>query len=529
MNEQNGGFFVKRNHSPNNIVFWASSFFITILVIWGAVLPESFAEVATAIYGFTTRAFGWFYLVTVLGIVFFCVFLAISRFGKIRLGGDDSKPDYPFFTWIGMLFSAGFGVGLVFWGVAEPMQHFLITPVDTEPLTADAAREAMRYAFFNWGIHQWSVFTIVGLALAYFQYRKKTTGLISSTLNPIIGEERKSGIRIPVDTLAVIATVMGVATSLGMGIMQINGGLNYVFQWPSGTTTQLIITAVLLVLYLFSSTTGLDKGIKFLSNLNLSLALLLMLFFLFLGPTVFILNSLTLGIGDYLQHFLGMSLRLTPYEGGTWVQDWTIFYWAWVIAWSPFVGSFIARVSKGRTIREFILGVLIVPPVLAMVWMSVFGGSALNLDLFHGTNIAQAVNQDVTSALFATFDHFPFTMLLSVLAILLIFTFLITSADSATFVLGIMTTNGDLNPSMLVKIIWGILQAAIAAVLIISSGLQGLQTASLISALPFAVILIMMCYSLFKALSREPRQKRKREPRPNRKRKKKETELPSES
>ncbi|SET34108.1 choline/carnitine/betaine transport [Salinibacillus kushneri] len=504
---------MKRKHSPNNIVFWFSSFFITILVIWGAILPDSFAEVATTIYDFTTHAFGWFYLVSVLGIVFFCMFLAISRFGRIRLGGDDSKPDYPFFTWIGMLFSAGFGVGLVFWGVAEPMQHFLITPTDTDPLTAEAARDAMRYAFFNWGIHQWSVFTIVGLALSYFQYRKRTTGLISSTLNPILGEGKKSGIRIPIDTLAVIATVMGVATSLGMGIMQINGGLHYVFALPNGTGTQLIITAILLVLYLVSSTTGLDRGIKILSNLNLGLALALMLFFLFLGPTVFILNSLTLGIGDYLQHFLGMSLHLTPYEGGTWVQDWTIFYWAWVIAWSPFVGSFIARVSKGRTIREFIFGVLIVPPALAMIWMSVFGGSALHLDLFQGTDIAQAVNNNVTSALFTTFDHFPFTMVLSVLAILLIFTFLITSADSATFVLGIMTTNGDLNPSMFVKIIWGILQAAIAAVLIISSGLQGLQTASLISALPFTLILLMMCFALFKSLSKEPRQKRKKEPR----------------
>ncbi|MBB6454760.1 choline/carnitine/betaine transport [Salirhabdus euzebyi] len=493
------------DNSKLNIVFWVSAIFIGILVLWGALSPGTFESIATAIYSFTTNAFGWFYLIAVFLIVIFCVFLALSRFGKIRLGKDDDKPAYSFFTWIGMLFSAGFGVGLVFWGVAEPMQHFLYPPTDAEPLTAGAARDSMRYAFFHWGVHQWSVFTIVGLAVAYFQYRKNYNGLISSTFNPLIGEGNKRLLRIPIDILAVIATVMGVATSLGMGILQINGGLKHVFAFPNNIATQLTITGILLVLYLISSTTGLDRGIKILSNVNLTLALGLMLFFLILGPTVFILNSLTLGIGDYLQQFVGMSLRLSPYRGGTWVQDWTIFYWAWVIAWSPFVGSFIARVSRGRTIREFVVGVLIVPPVIAMIWMAVFGGAALNLDLFQGTMIAQAVDVDVTSALFATFEHFPFTQLLSILAILLIFTFLITSADSATFVLGMLTTNGSLHPPMLVKIIWGVLQAAIAAVLIISSGLQGLQTASLISALPFTIIMLIMCVSLYKALKKEPR------------------------
>lgn len=489
--------------SYNNIVFWISSIFILIVVVWGALSPESFSAYATTIFDYTTTSFGWFYLFSVFLFVLFCLYLAISKHGKKRLGSDDERPKYSFFTWIGMLFSAGFGVGLVFWGVAEPMTHFLSPPMEIEGGTPESARLAMRYSFFHWGVHQWSVFTIVGLALGYFQFRKHKKGLISTTLDPVIGKDKHPTLRKTIDILAVIATVTGVATSLGMGILQINGGLNQVFSIPNTASTQLAVTGILLVLYLTSSTTGLDKGIKILSNLNMILAFGLMLFVFILGPTVFILNSLTVGIGDYIQNFVEMSLRLTPYKGGTWVRDWTVFYWAWVIAWSPFVGSFIARVSRGRTIREFVFGVLIVPPFIAIVWMAVFGGSALNMDLFQQTNIADAVANDVTSALFVLFNQFPFSFILSVISIILIFTFLVTSADSATFVLGMMTTEGDLNPSMVVKIIWGILIAAISAVLIISSGLQGLQTASLIAALPFTVILIVMSLALYRSLRQE--------------------------
>ncbi|QDP40340.1 glycine betaine uptake BCCT transporter [Radiobacillus deserti] len=486
-----------------NPVFWISAIIITLFVVWGAIFPQALETQASLIFGFTTRNFSWFYLLSVMFFIIFLLFLAFSKYGKIRLGKDDSKPDYPFFTWIGMLFSAGFGVGLVFWGIAEPLSHFFHPPLGETRLTPEAARLAMHYSFFHWGVHQWSVFALVGLAIAYFQFRKEENGLVSTTFNPLIGNKDKTALRQTIEILAVIATVMGVATSLGMGILQINGGMNYVFNIPNNATIQIIITVILLGLYLASSTTGLNKGIKYLSNLNLGLALLLMVVVLILGPTAFILKTLTLGIGDYIQDFIVYSLRLTPYKGGTWVRDWTVFYWAWAIAWSPFVGSFVARVSKGRTIREFVIGVLIVPPLIAIIWISIFGGSALHLDLFNGTNIAEAVDKDITSALFKTFDYFPLTGLLSVLAILLIFTFLITSADSATFVLAMLTTNGSLNPGMFVKIIWGILMAAISIVLIISSGLQGLQTASLLSALPFTAILIVMSISLFKALSKE--------------------------
>ncbi|WP_202080237.1 glycine betaine uptake BCCT transporter [Caldalkalibacillus salinus] len=493
-----------------NTVFWVSSIVITVLVLIGALLPEVFKDMANAAFGFTTYAFGWFYLISVFVFVLFCLVLAVSKYGRVRLGRDEDRPEYPFFTWIGMLFSAGFGIGLVFWGVAEPMSHFFTPPQEAiDPLTDEAARLAMRYSFFHWGLSQWSVFTIVGLIIGYSQFRKEKNGLISTTLNPLIGEGKKPFLRHAIDILAVIATVMGVATSLGLGILQINGGLNSVFNIPNHFLVQLIIIVILVVLYLFSSTTGLNKGIKYLSNINLALALLLMVFVFVVGPSVFILDSFTLGLGGYIQRFVEMSLRLTPYHGGTWVQDWTIFYWAWVIAWSPFVGSFIARVSRGRTIREFVLGVLIVPPLIALIWIAVFGGTALNFDLFEGTNIAQFVDEDVTSALFVTYEQLPFSLLLSVLSLLLIFTFLITSADSATYVLGIMTTEGRLDPPLYIKIVWGLLIAAIAAVLLLASGLQGLQTASLVSALPFTVILAFMCVALLKAIRREFQDKKK--------------------
>lgn len=497
------------NHSSNkprlNRVFYISASVIALLVLFGAVRPTLFAEIAGNIFNFTTQSFGWFYLLAVFFFVLFLVFLAFSKYGKIRLGADSDRPQYPFFTWIGMLFSAGFGVGLVFWGVAEPMSHFFTPPyADTQALTVESARLAMAYSFFHWGVSQWSVFAIVGLIIAYFQFRRNADGLISTSLSPLLKDRSYTRpLNQTIDIFAVIATVMGVATSLGLGVLQINGGLNSVFGLPNTALVQVLIIVVLTALFLTSTTTGLDRGIKWLSNVNLATALVLMIFVFFAGPTVFILETFTLGFGDYLQNFIRYSLRPQPYQQGTWVRDWTIFYWAWAIAWSPFVGAFVARVSRGRTIREFIVGVLVVPPAIALLWIAVFGGTALHLDLFVGTSIAQAVDADVTSALFVTFAELPFSFLLSILSIMLILTFLITSADSATYIISSMTTNGSLNPPLAVRIVWGVLLGGIAAVLLIASGLEGLQTASLISALPFTVILILMVYTLFSLLRKE--------------------------
>lgn len=485
-----------------NPVFFISAIIVFLLVLFGAIMPKKFGDVAERLFNFTTIDFGWFYLLAVFVFVLFLVGISISKYGKVRLGPASSRPEYPFFTWIGMLFSAGFGAGLVFWGVAEPMSHFFTTPFpDLEAQTDEAARIAMGYAFFHWGVSQWSVFAVVGLIIAFLQFKKEKRGLISTSIQPLVGKSKLLGTTI--DSLAVIATVMGVATSLGLGILQMNGGLKSVFGLPNSMWIQIPIAGVMLITYLLSSSTGLNKGIKWLSNLNLGLCLVLLLFVFIAGPTVFILNSFVLGLGDYFTNFVQYSLRLTPYQGGSWVRDWTIFYWAWAIAWSPFVGAFVARVSRGRTIREFVFGVLIVPPAIACLWIAAFGGTAIFSDLQNGTTIAEAVNNDVAVALFETFGGLPLENVLSILSIFLIFTFLVTSADSATYILGSMTSKGSLNPALAVKIIWGVLITAIAVVLLIAGGLDALQTASLISALPFTLILLLIVIAFMRMVKQE--------------------------
>ncbi|MFC5712990.1 BCCT family transporter [Thalassorhabdus alkalitolerans] len=496
-----------------NRTFWISFSIIFIFAIWGAIAPEALAANATAAYDFIADTFGWFYLAFVFCLIIFNLYLAFSKYGRIRLGGDDTRPKYPFFTWIAMLFSCGFGVSIVFWGVAEPMTHFGSPPPfegGIEAGTNEAAREAMWNAFFNNGIHQWASFTFVGLAISYFIYRQEERSLISDTMNPVIGDTGKKPLRSTIDIIAVIATVMGVATTLGLSVLQINGGLSAVFDAPAGIATQVIIVLVMFVFFLISTISGLDRGIKYLSNTNLALALILMVTVLILGPTGYILNTITTGIGDYMQNFFQASLRLDHYTEGTWVQDWPIYYWAWTIAWSPFVGMFVARISRGRTVREFVLGVMVVPPFLGIIWIGIFGGTAINMDLFQGTDIAGAVAADETTALFSMLENLPLGAILSVLSICLLFTFLVTSADSATFVLGMMTSKGDTNPTVTVKVIWGTLIAFLAVVLIISAGLEGLQTASLIGALPFSIVLFIVAVSLFISIQQDYRETRQR-------------------
>ncbi|WP_010272729.1 BCCT family transporter [Paenibacillus senegalensis] len=491
-----------KDNSWKNPVFIVSSLLVLVLVILGAVLPGSFERAANRLYDITTINFGWFYLLAVFIIIVFLFGLAVSKYGAIRLGREDEKPEYPFFTWIGMLFSAGFGVGLVFWGVAEPMSHFFTPPFNgLAGETQEAARIAMGYAFFHWGISQWSVFAILGLVIAFLQFRKKKEGLVSKALEPVTGEMRT--LKNTIDILAVIATVMGIATSLGLGVMQMNGGLNSVFQTGNRISIQMIILVFVFAAYMTSTFTGINKGIKYLSNFNLAVALIFLIYVFAVGPTVFILESFTLGLGDYISSFISYSLRLQPYAGGTWVRDWTIFYWAWAIAWSPYVGAFVARVSRGRTVREFIFGVMVVPPFIACLWIAAFGGTALWHDLQQNAGIAGAVNADVTSALFELFNQLPFPVLMSGLSILLILTFLVTSSDSATYILASMTTSGNLNPTVVIKMVWGGLMAAIAGVLLYTGGLEALQTASLIAALPFTVILLLLIISVIKLFGKE--------------------------
>ncbi|MFB9147652.1 BCCT family transporter [Halomonas alkalicola] len=488
-------------------VFTVSALIILALVAVGAAFPEGFGSAASAALAGVTQLFGWFYLFSVFGFVIFLLGLAFSKYGKIRLGPQDSTPSYSFFSWVSMLLAAGFGVGLVFYGMAEPMFHYIDPPYGDVPAeTTDSARYAIQYAYFNWGIHQWAAFSVVGLIIAYFQFRKGQAGLVSSVLSSVTAKHPRARRYAPaLDIFAVVATVMGVATSLGLGVLQMNGGLNAVFGLPESVLWQFLILFVMFLAYMASTWSGLDKGIKRLSNLNMVLCIGLMLYVLVTGPTVAILETITLGIGDYLQNFIGMSLRISPYSDNTWASSWTIFYWAWVIAWSPFVGTFVARVSRGRTIKQYVFGVLIVPPLLACLWIGVFGGAALNMELNGDVGLAAATQANITVALFEMFALMPFSGLLSVVAMMLIFIFLVTSADSASYIVAQMTDNGSINPPLYKRVIWGVLIAAICLTLIAAGGLTGLQSASVLAALPFTFILYGMVVVLVRELRADRR------------------------
>ena len=482
-------------------VFWITLALVLVTVAFGAIVPESFETITANMQAFITSTFGWYYLIIVSLMVVFTLFLIVSPYGKIRLGKDSDRPAYSRTTWFAMLFSAGMGIGLVFWGAAEPLSHFAVSSPTGETGTDQAFRDAMRYTFFHWGLHAWAIYAIVALALAYFQFRKGEPGLISATLKPIFGDKMMGPWGVVVDVFAVFATVIGVATTLGFGAVQISGGLSYLFGIEASYGLQVIIIAVVTVLFLASAWSGLSKGIKYLSNTNMVLAILLLVGVVIIGPTLLIFNMFTETLGSYLQNIVRMSFRAAPLDGTSrdWINGWTIFYWAWWISWAPFVGIFIARVSKGRTIREFVAGVLLLPSLVSFFWFSAFGSTAIEIQ-DKVTDLSGLATEEV---LFATFNELPFATILSIIAIVLIGTFFITSADSATFVLGMQTTGGSLNPDNSVKIVWGLAQSSIAVILLSANGLTALQNALIIAALPFSFIMILMMISTLKALQLE--------------------------
>lgn len=482
-------------------VFWISVGLIGLIVLFGAFAPESFENVTENMKNFITSSFGWYYLLVVTGIVLFCLFFIVSPIGQITLGKPDEKPEYSRMSWFAMLFSAGMGIGLVFWGAAEPLSHFAIDPATELPGTDAAFRESMRFTFFHWGIHAWAIYAVVAMSLAYFQFRKGEPGLISSTLKPLFGDRMNGPLGTLVNLLAIFATVVGVATTLGFGAIQINGGLSYVFDIPINFTVQIIIIIIVTILFVASAWSGIGKGIKYLSNINMVLAVILLILVIILGPTLLIFNTFTDTIGLYLQNLPRMSFRAAPLDDAnrTWINGWTIFYWAWWISWSPFVGIFIARVSRGRTIREFLVGVLMLPTLLSFFWFSVFGATAMDVQM-KGTDLSGLKTEET---LFAIFNGMPMSMFLSILAIILIAIFFITSADSATFVLGMQSTYGSLNPPNIVKLTWGVAQAAVSIILLSANGLTALQNALVIAAFPFSFVIILMMISFYKALDKE--------------------------
>jgi len=513
----------------NPTVTIASKIVVIGFVLFCAILANQAGQYFETISGILLQNMKWFYLGLVTLVVGFLLYLMISRYGHIRLGKDNEKPEFSYPSWIAMLFSGGMGIGLIFWSVAEPMWHYSSNPF-TEGLTDSAASKAMEITFFHWGLHPWSVFIIVALALAYFSYRKDLPFTLRSILYPLIGDKIYGPIGHTVDILSVAVTAFGISQTLGMGVIQINSGLNQAFGIDISMGTQFLLIVVLCTCAVASVISGVGKGIRRLSEWNMLLSLLLVVVVLYVGPTRYILNTLLESSGMYVQNIVGLSLWSDTQKDSGWQNWWTAYYWPWWMTWAPFVGMFIARISKGRTIRELIGGALIVPTIITFIWISVFGGSALkieqdarhaytqqvveaqsnNQDLpapFTGGPILEATKADTTRALFTLFDNLDsegFGKILSVIACLLLGTYFITSADSGTLVLCTLDAAGSREPPKSIRILWGVMVALIAAVLLYAGGLKAMQTASIIAGFPIAIFIAIMSLTLFHSIRREP-------------------------
>jgi len=485
-------------------VFAPAILIIALMVIGTISNPELAGVAFSSTLTWITDTFGWFYMLAVAVFLLFIVIVALSRYGDIKLGPDHATPQYSFPAWFAMLFSAGYGIALLFFGVAEPVLHYASPPYG-EAETVETAREAMRIAFFHWGFHIWGIYGLVGLVLAYFAFRHGLPLSMRSALYPLIGERIHGPIGHIVDLFAVLGTLFGIATTLGLSVAQLNAGLNYL--WPAipvGTTVQVIAIALITALAIFSVLAGLDKGVKRLSQLNMVLVIAIMLFVFLVGPTLFLLEGFVEITGMYLSGIVERTFSLEAYEGTGWIANWTLFIFGWTIAWAPFVGLFIARISRGRTIRQFVLGVLLVPTVFTFMWFSVFGGTALNLILVEGyTTLVNEVQADHAIALFKLYENLPWTVVTSFLSIVLIVTFFVTSSDSGSLVIDALSSKPGLPTPAWQRVFWASTEGVIAAVLLVAGGLSALQAASITSALPFAIVMLIAVVGMWRALQIE--------------------------
>jgi choline/glycine/proline betaine transport protein len=453
-----------------------------------------------------TSTTGWFLILVSNIFILSAVYFAVSRFGHIRIGGSDAKPEFSTLSWFAMLLSAGMGIGLMFWSVGEPMYHYSSpSPMfgEMQASTPEAAQAAMGITYFHWGLHPWAIYAIVGLGLAFFAYNRGLPLTIRSIFYPLLGEKIYGFWGNLIDVLSVLATLVGLATSLGLGVQQVNAGLDQLFGIEISTTTQVILIAVITGFATMSVMAGLDAGVKRLSQANMILAALFMLFLLLVGPTIFILGGFTQNLGFYMTIFPELALWTETFRETNWQGSWTVFYWAWWISWSPFVGMFIARISKGRTVKEFVLGVILIPTLLSFVWMSVFGGSAIFLESHGIADITTAVKDDVATAMFVMLDNFPLSQFMSLIAIVLVTVFFVTSSDSGSLVVDHLTSGGKLDSPTPQRVFWAVMEGVIAAVLLIGGGLTTLQTASVSTGLPFALVLLIGVYSLYIGFSQE--------------------------
>ncbi|SHI14983.1 BCCT family transporter [Ferrimonas marina] len=487
----------KRQLGP---VFWGASSLIFVLVALAALFPGPFGEQVALLQAWLFDNASWFYVSVVALILVFVAYLGLSRFGEIKLGPDHAEPTYSYGSWFAMLFSAGMGIGLMFFGVAEPVMHFMAPP-EGDAATIEAAQEAMKLTFFHWGLHAWAIYAIVALILAFFAYRHGLPLTLRSALYPLIGDRIYGPIGHAVDIFAILGTVFGVATSLGYGVLQINSGLSHLFGIEVATSVQVGLILGIMALAAISVVTGLDRGVRRLSELNLVLALLLMTMVILLGPTVLLLQMFVQNTGAYLSEIVSKTFNLYAYDPKEWLGGWTLLYWGWWLSWSPFVGLFIARISRGRTIRQFVTGVLFVPAGFTLAWMTVFGNSAIDLVLNQGQMaLGQVISADASLALFHFLEGFPLSSVLSFVAMLMIVVFFVTSADSGSLVVDMLASGGRTDSPVWQRIYWAGLMAAVAIVLLLAGGLAALQTATIASAMPFAVILLVASYGLLQAL-----------------------------
>jgi choline/glycine/proline betaine transport protein len=485
----------------NPPVFIGASAITIAFALLGVLGPQRAESIFKVMQAWIIDRFGWFYLLSVAVFFIVVLILALSRFGSLKLGPDDAEPDFPYLSWVAMLFAAGMGIGLMFFAVGEPMTHF-VKPPDDLPRSIDASRHAMMITFFHWGFHAWAIYTVVGLSLAYFGFRYNLPLTIRSGLYPLLKERINGPWGHAVDIFAVCGTIFGIATSLGLGVLQINAGLNYIAGVPVGPIVQIVLVVVITCAAAASVISGVTKGIRRLSEFNLILAIALMAFVFAVGPSELLLRSFVQNVGFYLDGLVLRTFNIYAYEPKPWIGSWTLFYWAWWISWSPFVGMFIARVSRGRTVREFVIAVLFIPAGFTFLWMTIFGNTAMYIDttIANGA-LGDAVVSDVTAGLFRFFEYLPLPTVTSAVAVLLVAVFFVTSSDSGALVVDTIAAGGELETSALQRLYWCVLIGAVAAALLLAGGLSALQTVTIASALPFTVIMLVLCWGLFRGLS----------------------------
>ena len=508
MSQHNSGFL----NGIHPMMAIGSAGLVAAFVLFTLISPQTADGLYSSARDFIAAELSWYYILLMNLYIALALVLVFSRYGTIRLGADSDKPEFGYFAWFSMLFGAGIGIGILFWSIAEPITHFQNNPfIDaSQSMSAEAAQIAMRISIFHWGLHGWALYAVLGMTFAYFSYRKGLPLSIRSALYPVFGERIHGPIGFIADLLAVLGTVFGIATSLGLGAQQMNAGISYLLGIEISIATQILLISVISVVATLSVLSGINRGIRILSELNMKLTLLILALFFVFGPTLYLLSSIATNSLDYLVNSPALGVWIDPDRDSQWQSWWTIFYWGWWIAWSPFTAMFIARISRGRTIGEFVLGVLLAPTVLTILWITIFGNTALHIEMFGDGGVTAAVNADRTTALFKTIELLDLGMLMTglmaTICTVMLLTYFVTSADSATLIICTLISMGSDEPTAKLRIFWGVAIGAVAAVLLYSGGLEALQTASIIAALPFSVVLMLSTYGLCKSLYAEGQQ-----------------------